>query len=68
MRNPFAVQVYERFLSGESIQQLSAELEIPADRIEKRLRAAAVYLQARPHLHLIASTPTRQPEHCGQPD
>jgi hypothetical protein len=37
----FAFQVYRRFLNGETIQQLSSELEIPADRIERRLRAAA---------------------------
>jgi hypothetical protein len=45
MTHPFAVEVYERFLSGESIRQLADDLQIPADRIELRLRAAALYLK-----------------------
>lgn len=45
MTHPFAVEVYERFLNGESIRQLADELQIPADRIELRLRAAALYLR-----------------------
>jgi len=45
MTYPFAVEVYERFLNGESIRQLADELQIPADRIELRLRAAALYLR-----------------------
>jgi len=47
MTHPFAVEVYERFLNGESIRQLADELQIPADRIELRLRAAALYLRRR---------------------
>ena len=66
MRSPFALQLYERFLSGESIKDLSAEFEIPADRVEKRLRAAAIYLQNRPHLSLVALASASR-EHCGQP-
>ncbi|HUJ22332.1 MAG TPA: hypothetical protein VLX58_12450 [Bryobacteraceae bacterium] len=54
MRKPFAVLVYERFLNGESIQELSDDLSIPADRIEQRLRAAAVYLKKRRDLNLTA--------------
>jgi DNA-directed RNA polymerase specialized sigma24 family protein len=45
MNHPFAVEVFERFLKGESIRQLADELQIPADRVELRLRAAALYLE-----------------------
>lgn len=45
MNHPFALEIYERFLNGESIRQLAEELQIPADRIELRLRAAAQYLK-----------------------
>jgi DNA-directed RNA polymerase specialized sigma24 family protein len=45
MNHPFAVEVFERFLKGESICQLAEELQIPADRVELRLRAAALYLK-----------------------
>lgn len=45
MRNPFAVEVFERFLKGESIRELADELQIPADRVEQRVRAAALYLE-----------------------
>jgi len=40
---PFALELYGRFLSGESVEQLSLELDIPAERIERRIRAAAAY-------------------------
>lgn len=45
MNHPFALEVYERFLKGESIRQLADELHIPADRVEQRVRAAAVFLR-----------------------
>jgi hypothetical protein len=45
MNQPFAVEVFERFLKGESISQLADDLQIPADRVELRLRAAALYLE-----------------------
>jgi DNA-directed RNA polymerase specialized sigma24 family protein len=47
MNHPFAVEVFERFLKGESIRELADELQIPADRVELRLRAAALYLERR---------------------
>jgi hypothetical protein len=40
---PFALELYGRFLSGESVEQLSSELAIPAERIERRIRAAVAY-------------------------
>jgi len=43
---PFALELYRRFLSGETVQQLSSELAIPAERIDRRIQAAAAY-QAR---------------------
>jgi DNA-directed RNA polymerase specialized sigma24 family protein len=45
MFEPFAIAIYRRFLSGETVQQLAASLDIPADRVEKRIRAAAQYLE-----------------------
>jgi len=56
MSHPFAVEVFERFLKGESIRQLSDELEIPPDRVELRLRAAAQYLE-----HQARSSPNEVP-------
>ncbi len=47
MCEPFALEVYRRFLAGESIRVLAESLHIPEDRIEQRLRAAAVYFQER---------------------
>jgi hypothetical protein len=47
MYEPFAIEIYRRFLNGESVQQLAANLGIPADRIEKRICAAAAYLYRR---------------------
>lgn len=58
MNHPFAVEVYERFLKGESIRQLADELQIPADRVEQRLRAAALYLE-----HQAKSNPIELPSH-----
>ncbi len=47
MSEPFAVEIYRRYLAGETVQQLATTLEIPPDRIEKRLRAAAEFLERR---------------------
>ncbi len=47
MSEPFAVEIYRRYLAGETVQQLAATLEIPPERIENRLRAAAEYLKTR---------------------
>jgi DNA-directed RNA polymerase specialized sigma24 family protein len=44
MFEPFAVEIYRRFLRGETIRQLAARLDIPADRVETRIRVAARYL------------------------
>jgi hypothetical protein len=43
MNEPFAVEIYRRYLNGETVEALSADLEIPAERIVERLRAAAAY-------------------------
>ncbi len=42
---PFALEVRRRYLRGETIEQLSAELGIPPDRIERRLRVAEAYVE-----------------------
>lgn len=46
MVEPFAVLLYRRFLSGESADDISAELGIPADRIRARIEAAAAHLDS----------------------
>lgn len=40
---PFAMQLYRRYRGGETIQQLSSELAIPAERIRQRIEAAAAH-------------------------
>jgi hypothetical protein len=40
---PFAVEIYRRYLKGESVQRLSMALGIPSGRIEQRIRAAEAY-------------------------
>jgi hypothetical protein len=44
MREAFALALYREFLKGKSISELSAELGIAEDRVERRIRAAAVHL------------------------
>jgi DNA-directed RNA polymerase specialized sigma24 family protein len=44
MFTPFAVEVYRRYLSGKTIEELSRELGIPRERIEDRIRAAEAYV------------------------
>jgi hypothetical protein len=46
MQEPFALVLYRRFLNGESAERLSEELDIPLDRIEMRLQAAAIFLKS----------------------
>jgi hypothetical protein len=48
MVEAFAIQIYRRFLNGESVARLAAELEIPAERIEQRIRAAQLHLERQP--------------------
>ncbi len=50
MFEPFAVQLYRRYLSGESVEELSAELGIPEDRIVRRLEVAEAYLARKDSL------------------
>lgn len=47
---PFALEIYRRYLNGESVEQLSAELTIPVERIEQRLRAAEEYIKHQKQL------------------
>ena len=44
MFTPFAVEIYRRYLNGETIEELSRELGIPRERIEDRIRAAEAYV------------------------
>jgi hypothetical protein len=60
MREPFALGLFRRFLNGETVECLSAELEIPPDRIEMRLRAAELYLKAGQE-KIECSTPDLRP-------
>jgi DNA-directed RNA polymerase specialized sigma24 family protein len=50
MLTPFALEIYRRYLNGETVAQLSEELGIPAKRIEQRLRAAEEYIRRRKEL------------------
>jgi len=42
---PFALQLLEQYWKGKTIEQLSRETGIPADRVGMRLNAAELYLQ-----------------------
>jgi len=44
MFTSFALEVYRRYLNGETVEELSEELGIPPERIEYRIRAAEAYL------------------------
>jgi hypothetical protein len=46
-QEPFAIELYERFLNGESADRLASNLGIRIDRVEMRLRAAAAFLNPR---------------------
>ncbi len=39
----FAFEVWRRFVTGQTAQQLAGELGVPVNRIEQRLRAAERY-------------------------
>ncbi len=43
---PLAIQIYRRFLKGETIAALALELGIPEDRVETRIRAAAAFFES----------------------
>jgi len=45
MFEPFAVELYRRFLNGETVRQLAVRLDIPADRVATRIHAAARYFE-----------------------
>ncbi len=47
MLEPFAIQIYRKYLEGATVEKLAAEYGISAERIEVRLRAAADYLSRR---------------------
>ena len=50
MMEPLAIEIYRRYLNGETVEQLSADLGIPEERIEYRLRAAQAYVQRHAEL------------------
>jgi hypothetical protein len=43
----FPMMLYRRFRGGETVTQLAAELDIPVERVETRLRVAALYEERR---------------------
>jgi hypothetical protein len=45
MQEPFALQLYWLVQGGVPAERLARDLDIPLDRIELRLRAAARYLE-----------------------
>jgi hypothetical protein len=42
---PFAIQLLEQHQKGKTVEQLSRDTGIPADRIEMRLNVATAYVQ-----------------------
>lgn len=47
---PFAIELYEQYLSGKTVEQLALENDIPRDRVELRLRAATNLIQSAGHV------------------
>ncbi|HXN49684.1 MAG TPA: hypothetical protein VN893_23735 [Bryobacteraceae bacterium] len=43
----FPMMLYRRFRDGETVMQLAVEFDIAEDRVEARLRAAALYDERR---------------------
>jgi hypothetical protein len=43
----FPMMLYRRFCGGETVTQLAAEFDIAEDRVESRLRAAALCEERR---------------------
>jgi hypothetical protein len=41
---PLAIILYERYRMGRPVETLARELEIPAARVEQRIRAAKSYV------------------------
>jgi hypothetical protein len=54
---PFALQLYRRFLGGYTIEELSGEFGIPPERIAMRIRAA----EAHTARHAGGSSGARSP-------
>jgi len=46
MVESFAVELYRRFLNGETVRQLAVSLDVPADRVATRIHAAARYVES----------------------
>lgn len=49
MYKPFAVELYESYQQGASVEELSRQTGISPARIEQRIRAAAEYLKEPSH-------------------
>jgi hypothetical protein len=47
---PFALSLLKEYQSGKTVEALSREMGIPAERIEMRLKAAAAYLREHPQI------------------
>ncbi len=43
---PFPLEIYERYRNGSTIEELAAELQIPAERVARRIRVAEQYLRS----------------------
>ena len=42
---PFALLLYDRWMRGETVEQLAAELKIPPERVAARIRVAQIFFQ-----------------------
>lgn len=47
-QQPFALQLYEAFLGGKTVQQLADESGISVERIQLRIDAARLYYERHP--------------------
>jgi hypothetical protein len=56
---PFAVELYQRYAAGETVEELSLKFGICRERVEQRLRVAKLYV-ARHELLLRTSERRRR--------
>ena len=55
---PFALEIHERPRSGSTVEELSIELQIPAERVAKRIRVAEQYLKLAERSGGVSQTAT----------
>jgi Mor family transcriptional regulator len=58
MITPLAIQLYQEYLTGKSVQELSQKFRLPFRCVQVRLRAATAFVSSR-------SSPPRDPRKRG---